>query len=173
MFKLTVQSHTFECILNGETEIIPIEDNVNSGEIFIIEESGKQKRQLYAKANECIHFDKAVQVPRFEKFPYLFHKWIREPFTIVRLHLTGMMNIDGDDVPMTEPSAKEIYKNVDVDNVINLKNCPTIICKNNRHMMLCELVFTEFDFDKDKKRITNLYYEVNEGKKRTKCMLVE
>lgn len=140
MHEVKVTPPVFQEIVNEEINILPIDHMIENDETFIIQEitaeNDKMGRSAYATAKQSYTFQKDSKLSwKFWKKPVIKYT------SVVLLKLTGMMRIAGEDVVMSELVKDEIYKNLDVDNVVDLKLMPMIVFVNNENKVLYSLKF--------------------------------
>lgn len=85
----------------------------------------------------------------------------------MRFELTGMIQIEGQTMGMSEPNTKEIYHNVDSSNRIDLSLFPNIIFTNDKGEILRDIAFFKGNITDDKKMIRALSYFVDGDKSKT------
>lgn len=138
MINVNVNEYKFSRILDGTDTLIIVEGNVLRGEVFSITEEGIHARRLFARMIECI----SLEQTRHKKFLGLIPYGEKEFMTVARFDLTGMIQVDGKEVPMSEPVTNEIYKTLDETKPeIDLKLCPLIVCTNKKNEIVAEFKF--------------------------------
>lgn len=150
--EVTVDEIMFNQILDGDIEMLSVSGEIRKDVTFVIKENGRQKRTLFANV--------------IESMLLIRHSWIfkKEIMSVIRFSLSGMINIDDKDYPMTTPVKDEIYKQKDSrgKTEVDLKLCPKIVFTSKGNQLIAEYRFLTLELAADSK-IQELSYSIDTG----------